>query len=286
MVDIQSVYVSFIQCLNERRWDDLPQYIHGSYEVDGQRYTPASYAAEAKHAGEVEVILDAVTVDEESRRLASNVLVRWKPSRPVMGFEPPNKVLHFMEQRLNWFTTEGKLSRTIALPDREVIERQLSDPQAEYALEPDLISTQVNKGGSSGTELDGDLETIYREYLDCINRRTMETDLPKFCHPHVFHNRRALPLHQYRQLMQDAITAIPDINYGLHTIIADRANQRVAVRLEFTGTPVKAMAGVEPTGRAVRFAEHVTYQFRDGKIYRVWSQVDWISYRQQLVQGH
>ena len=203
-----------------------------------------------------------------------------------MGVGPTNKVLHFMEQRLNWFTPEGKLSRTIALADRDAIQRQLSDPQDGYALEPDLISTQVDEGGSVGTEPDGNLETIYKAYLDCINQRTMQADLPEFCHPHVFHNGRALPLDQYRMLMQDAITAIPDINFGLDTIIADRTAQRIAVRLEFTGTPIKAIAGVEPTGRPVRFAEHVTYQFRNGKIHRVWSQVDWVSYRQQLLEGH
>ena len=286
MANIREVYESLIQCLNERRWEALPNYLHSTYEIDGQKYTPTEYAAKVGDAGEVEVIIDALTIDEGSRRLASNVLVKWNPSQPVMGVGPTNKVLHFMEQRLNWFTSEGKLSRTVVLADREAIQRQLSDPQAGYALEPDLISTQVDEGGSVRTEPDGNLETIYKAYLDCINQRTMQTDLPKFCHPHVFHNGRALPLDQYRMLMQDAITAIPDINFGLDTIIADRTAQRVAVRLEFTGTPIKAIAGVEPTGRPVRFAEHVTYQFRNGKIHRVWSQVDWVSYRQQLLEGH
>ena len=286
MVDIRAVYESFVQCLNGQRWGDLSKYVDSSYEIDGQRYTPAGYAAEAQSAGKLEMIIDAMTVDEGSRRLASNVLVKWNPTQPVMGVEPTNRVLHFMEQRLNWFTTEGKLSRTVALADREAIQRQLSDPQARHALEPDLISTQVDEGGSVDLEPNGDLETIYGAYLNCINKRTMQTDLPKFCHPHVFHNGRALSLDQYQMLMQNAITAIPDINFGLDTIIADKIAQRVAVRLEFTGTPVKAIAGVEPTGRPVRFAEHVTYQFRDGKIHRVWSQVDWVSFRQQLSEGH
>ncbi|RYO77695.1 hypothetical protein DL766_002840 [Monosporascus sp. MC13-8B] len=111
----------------------------------------------------------------------------------------------------------------------------------------------------------------------------MESKLPIFRHPQVLHNNKALALDNYRQLMQDAITAIPDINFGVHTLIADEEAQRVAVRLEFTGTPVKAIRDIQPTGRPVHFAEHVTYQFREGKIARVWSLVDWVSYREQLL---
>ncbi|RYO97819.1 hypothetical protein DL765_011056 [Monosporascus sp. GIB2] len=277
MASIRPVYESLVRCLNEGRWEDLPRYMHQSCEVNGRAHNPESYAAEARTSGVSEIILDAVTVDDKTQRLASTVLVKWKPSKVADCFDATGKTVQFMEQRLNWFV-DGKLSKTIALADRDAIRHQLSGSTGDCA--PDFISKQ--SGGFGDTRPSRDLESTYREYIDCINKRTMESKLPIFCHPQVVHNNKALALDNYRQLMQDAITAIPDINFGVHTLIADEEAQRVAVRLEFTGTPVKAIRDVQPTGRPVHFAEHVTYQFRGGKIARVWSLVDWVSYREQI----
>ncbi len=295
MAGIRAVYQSIIRCLNERRWEDLRGYIiHSGFTANGREHTPESYAAEMKTAGDAEITLDIVTVDQQSRRLAATVLVKWRPLRPVMGFEPSGKTVHFAEQRFNWFTDDGKLSKTIVLADREAILRQLSGTPSTTSQAPEVVGKQgggsavdtlVTLGTQDPVPNDNDgrgLEEMYRTYLDCINRRTMETDLSTFCHPRVFHNGIELSLDKYRRLMQDAITAIPDINFGLHTLVADADIQRVAARLEFTGTPVKAIEGVDPTGQPVHFAEHVTYQLREGKIDSVWSIVDWVSYREQL----
>jgi predicted ester cyclase len=75
--------------------------------------------------------------------------------------------------------------------------------------------------------------------------------------------------------MQGILTAIPDLFVDLHTIIADEKTQRVAVRLEATGTVPSSLAGVESTGTQGKFPEHLTYQIVDGKISRAWSIADW-----------
>ena len=300
MASIREVFESVIRCLNERRWEDLPKYVQSSFTVNGGEHTPDSYVAELKTSGDTEIALEIVTVDERSRRLGATILVKWKPCQPVMGLEPTGKTIQFMDQLLVWFADDDAMvSHIVTLSDRESIHHQLSEPDAatttatttttSHALDDSIKKQGGGSGvGTSGsTEPNGrDLEKTYRDYLDCINKRTMQTDLPKFCHPRVFHNGQELSLDKYRHLMQDAIEAIPDINFGLHTLITDKDAQRVAVRLEFTGTPVKAIQDVEPNGRPVHFTEHVTYQFRDGKIDRVWSIVDWVSYRQQLLHRY
>lgn len=329
MANIKEVFESVVRCLNEKRWDDLPKFIHSGFTLNGGEHTPESYATELKTAGDSEIVPEIVTVDEHSRRLGATILVNWKPCQPVMGLEPPTgRTIQFLDQLLVWFTDADdddeaddatKISKIITLSDRGAIHRQLlqssagsgsSGPALEAASHAlagiDDIRKQGGGGGGSGvgttttttttlgsteeppnTSANGrDLEETYRAYLECINKRTMETDLAKFCHPRVFHNGQGLSLDKYRHLMQDAIDAIPDINFGLHTLITDKEAQRIAVRLEFTGTPIKAIQGVEPNGRPVHFAEHVTYQLRDGKIDRVWSIVDWMSYRQQLLGNY
>ncbi|KAK7749290.1 hypothetical protein SLS62_008259 [Diatrype stigma] len=325
MTDIKVVFESVVRCLNEKRWDDLPKFIHPKFTLNGGEHTPESYATELKTAGDSEIAPEIVTVDGQSRRLGATILVNWKPCQPVMGLEPPTgKTIQFMDHLLVWFTDAAdggddatKISKIVTLSDRDAIHRQLlqssagsgpssPDPEATSTL-ADIDNIRKQGGGGGGSEVDTalttttlgsteeppnaiangrDLEELYRAYIDCINKRTMETDLPKFCHPRVFHNDQALSLDRYRHLMQDAIDAIPDISFGLHTLITDKEAQRVAARLEFTGTPIKAIQGVEPNGRPVHFAEHVTYQLRDGKIHRVWSIVDWVSYRQQLLGNY
>ncbi|KAI0138504.1 SnoaL-domain-containing protein [Hypoxylon sp. NC0597] len=283
MGDIEATYRSIINCINERRWEDLPRYIHSRFVKDGQDITPESYAAEIKsQGGKVELIVDALSVDRAShQRLGATVLVRYTPDRDNKDAEVVGRTISFMEQHFVW-CAERKLSKILTLADRDELQRQLSNPEASY-YKADLIGNDPPPGASSGAKLSaGELEAKYRAYISCINAQTMETDLHRFCHPEVVHNTKTLTIDEYRLLIQEAFTAIPDITFDLHTVIADDEAQRVAARIEFTGTPVGILAGAKPNGRGVNFCEHVTYRFEHGKIARVWSIVDWASYRAQL----
>ncbi|XXG96777.1 hypothetical protein Hte_003068 [Hypoxylon texense] len=320
MADIETVYRSLILCINERRWDDLPSYMHYNFIKNGQDYSPESYAAEMRSAGRVELTIDALTVDRESQRyLAATVLARAKSATNAEendeGAELPGRPVSFMEQHINWFT-EGKLSKTWVLSDRDEVRRQFSvDPEAGTGTyTPDLIGEDLQQkqppapGASSSSSSSSssasasseakvlrrllssrELEDTYRAYIGCINAQSMETELHRFCHAQVVHNAQALTADGYRLLIREAFAAIPDIVFALHTVVADGEAQRVAARIEFAGTPrgPSTLAGVRPprdgSRVVVHFAEHVTYSFVDGRIARVWSIVDWPSYRAQLL---
>ncbi|KAI1373387.1 SnoaL-domain-containing protein [Hypoxylon crocopeplum] len=300
MADIEATYRSIVQCINEQRWDDLPRYMHSHFAKDGQDCTPESYAAEMKAIGDVELSVDALTVDHDAsqQRLAATLLVKRKPApSDETGAEFTGRAVSFMEQQFNWFT-DGKLSKTLTLADRDEIQRQLVDPAASYT--PDLITSLDQhqppppqpSASSHGKQLSTrELEDTYRAYIACINAQTMESCLPSFCHAQVIHNTKALTLDGYRLMIQEAFTAIPDLSFGLHTVVADERTQRVAARLEFAGTPEGELAGAAPTPtagdgrrRAVAFCEHVTYRFDHGRIARVWSIIDWPTYRAQLAE--
>ncbi|KAL8399565.1 hypothetical protein RB594_000091 [Gaeumannomyces avenae] len=131
-----------------------------------------------------------------------------------------------------------------------------------------------------------EMSATYRAYIDCVNARTMDADLARFCHPRVRHNGRDLSLAEYGGLMEDAQQAIEGLSFAIHTLLADEGAQRLAVRLEFAGVPRKRWAGsVEPSGAPLElggFAEHVYYWLDDGRIARVLSLVDLASYREQV----
>ncbi|KAL8372454.1 hypothetical protein RB595_001994 [Gaeumannomyces hyphopodioides] len=150
------------------------------------------------------------------------------------------------------------------------------------AVPPDLEADAAPSRRLTAAEM----SATYRAYIDCINARTMDADLARFCHPRVRHNGRDLSLAEYGGLMEDAQQAIEGLTFAIHTLLADEDGQRLAVRLEFAGVPRKRWAGsVEPSGAPLEpggFAEHVYYWLDGGRIARVLSLVDLASYREQV----
>jgi predicted ester cyclase len=59
----------------------------------------------------------------------------------------------------------------------------------------------------------------------------------------------------------------------------------VACRLVFDCTPVREFLGFTPDGSRLRFAEHVFYDFRDGRIAAVTSMIDRAAIAAQLSDG-
>jgi predicted ester cyclase len=82
--------------------------------------------------------------------------------------------------------------------------------------------------------------------------------------------------------MEDSFEVISGLVFSVRDLIVDDERQQIFSRIEFTGTPVRPYAGVEPNGRPVRFAEHAIYWLDRGKIARVVTVIDWKSYREQL----
>lgn len=273
MASLEDTYRSFFECLKQHRWGDLGTFLHPQFTKNDNLYTPQTFAAEPQANAATDLELCAVTVDEDGLTLASTIVVRWKPTGQVMGMESRNPII-FMEQHFNWYM-DGKLKRVVTMPDREEVRRQLSDPDGPQRHWKDIVTGTSPPAPPAKKSNNHKLAAIYREYFDCINSRTMVHNWHKYVHEQVTFNGTVLTLDEYRQQVESVITAFPDLAAELHTLVADEGSQRVAVQLEFSGTMVKSFAGAEATGSLTRFAEHCTYEFRDGKVARVWSVANW-----------
>ena len=75
-------------------------------------------------------------------------------------------------------------------------------------------------------------------------------------------------------LIDKGISAIPDVQFSIHNVVANQDTRRVFIRLEYHCTLTKEIAELVPNCQAVRFAEHSIYQFEGGKISRMWAIVD------------
>lgn len=123
------------------------------------------------------------------------------------------------------------------------------------------------------------LEDVYRAYLAALNERRFD-DLAEFVHDELTYNDAPMTRRQYRGLLASDAEAIPDLFYDARMIVA--AGDRVACRLLFNCAPRLPFLGFTPNGERLTFAEHVFYDFRDGRIAAVTSLIDRYAVQTQL----
>lgn len=124
-----------------------------------------------------------------------------------------------------------------------------------------------------------DLETIYRRYIDCLNRRDFE-QLDAFVGHRVAHNGRTLGLGGYRKMLQDDVEAIPDLKFNIELLAVDEL--LLASRLVFDCHPAGTLFGHAINGRRVQFSENVFYAFENERIQSVWSNIDTTTIASQI----
>jgi predicted ester cyclase len=116
-----------------------------------------------------------------------------------------------------------------------------------------------------------DLSTIYRSYLDCLNRRDWAS-LGQFVDDHAIHNGRPFGLAGYRAMLEKDVSDIPDLRFDIELLVTQPPF--VASRLRFDCTPRVPFLGIDTRGKRIAFTENVFYAFREGKIVEVWSVID------------
>jgi steroid delta-isomerase-like uncharacterized protein len=123
------------------------------------------------------------------------------------------------------------------------------------------------------------LEVVYRSYLAALNERRFD-DLIEFVHDELTYNGSPLTRAGYRDLLAADADGIPDLHYDARIVVA--TGDRVACRLLFECTPQRPFLGFTPNGKRLTFAEHVFYDFRDGRIAAVTSMIDRYTIQAQL----
>ena len=123
------------------------------------------------------------------------------------------------------------------------------------------------------------LPDVYLAYISCLNRQDWPR-LGRFVDDAVEHNGRPLGLSGYREMLIKDFHEIPDLRFEVDLLICD--DSRAAARLLFNCAPKGDFLGLRIDGRTVSFAENVFYEFRNGKIARVWSIIDKAAIEAQL----
>jgi predicted ester cyclase len=123
------------------------------------------------------------------------------------------------------------------------------------------------------------LADLYRSYIGCLNAQDWSR-LGHFVHDDAIHNDRKIGLSGYRKMLETDFIDIPDLYFDVQTLLSDPPH--IASRIVFNCAPKGTFLGLPVNGRKVTFAENVIYQFRGGKIAKVWSVIDKAAIEAQL----
>ncbi|SAK52168.1 SnoaL-like polyketide cyclase [Caballeronia hypogeia] len=124
-----------------------------------------------------------------------------------------------------------------------------------------------------------ELSDFYRGYIACLNARDW-ANLGTFVHDAAQHNGRPFMLSGYREMLEKDVREIPDLFFDIQLLIADPPH--IASRIRFDVTPKGEFLGLPVNGKRVTFCENVFYEFREGKIWSVWSVIDKAAIEAQL----
>lgn len=116
-----------------------------------------------------------------------------------------------------------------------------------------------------------DLASIYRGYIDCLNRQDW-AELATYVAEDVTHNGRPFGLAGYRDMLRENYRDIPDLRFDVARLVCEPPY--VAACLRFDCSPRGAFLGLDVNGRRVTFTEHIFYAFENGKIKTAWSILD------------
>ena len=124
-----------------------------------------------------------------------------------------------------------------------------------------------------------ELSEAYRAYIACLNEQNWSA-LEQFVDDDVQYNDRLVGLSGYREMLERDFSEIPDLHFDIRMLMSDPPC--IASRLGFDCTPKGTFLGLPVNGRRVSFTENVFYEYRNGRIWRVWSVIDKMAIEAQI----
>jgi predicted ester cyclase len=122
-----AVYRDYLDCLNERRWDELGRFVAEEVRYNGERVGLGGYRAMLE--ADTSAIPDLRFVPEllvaEDQIVACRLFFECSPQHAFLGFEPTGGRISFSEHVFYKFDSR-RIVEVWSLIDRETIREQIS----------------------------------------------------------------------------------------------------------------------------------------------------------------
>jgi predicted ester cyclase len=129
---------------------------------------------------------------------------------------------------------------------------------------------------------DPDLTQFYTRYIAAINAREFDF-VAGLIHEDVLMNGAPHKRADVLTSLRGIADAVPDYRWNVQDLFV--VDDRIAARLQNTGTPVKTFMGHAATGARVDFMEFASYKIRNGRFAEMWFLMDGDTVGRQLRGG-
>ena len=131
-MDLRRHYLAYLDTLNERRFDDLVEYVADGLTYNDRPMTLQDYRdlLEGDVAAIPDLRFDVGILVVSDDRVACRIDFDCTPVTPFLGFDPPGHSLRFSEHVFYRFSGH-RIVEVHSLIDREAIRDQLSPPVSE-----------------------------------------------------------------------------------------------------------------------------------------------------------
>jgi steroid delta-isomerase-like uncharacterized protein len=128
---LEARYRAYLAALNERRLDDLADFVADDLTYNGEPMTRRRYRdmIAADIAAIPDLVFAADVVVAAGDRVACRLVFDCTPQHEFLGFTPNGRRLVFAEHVFYRFR-DGRIAEVSSLIDRPAIERQLRAPAA------------------------------------------------------------------------------------------------------------------------------------------------------------
>ena len=122
-------YQEYVAVLNERRLDDLPEYVAPELTYNDEPLTCAEYQDLLR--GDVRAVpdlfYDVHDLVVEEQRVAARIVFRCTPERVFLGLAPTGRRIEFAEH-VFYDLRDGQIVQVRSLIDRDRVRQQLEQP--------------------------------------------------------------------------------------------------------------------------------------------------------------
>jgi predicted ester cyclase len=129
---LTEVYVRYLQCLNERRWEDLGGFVSDDAIHNGRSLGLSGYRAmlEADTAAIPDLQFFAELITAHDDVVASCLMFHCTPQQRFLGFEPRGTPITFAEHVFYRFR-DAKIAEVWSLIDTQAISAQTAHEASE-----------------------------------------------------------------------------------------------------------------------------------------------------------
>jgi len=125
-VDHTEIYSRYLRCLNERRWDDLGDFVSHDVVHNGRPLGLTGYRAmlEADTTAVPDLLFVADLVVAQDDVVACRLAFRCTPQEVFLGFDPPGTPISFTEHVFYRFC-DSKIAEVWSVIDTRTIALQI-----------------------------------------------------------------------------------------------------------------------------------------------------------------